>query len=73
LGTATTNKNKEIPTSTSGTTALDKNKENPASTSRTTSYIKQIPASMTHQTDLFAGITPEVQNAIDAIGEEQLA
>jgi hypothetical protein len=28
---------------------------------------------MTHQTDLFAGITPEVQNAIDALGEEDLA
>jgi hypothetical protein len=28
---------------------------------------------MTHQTDLFAGITPEVQNVIDAMGEEELA
>jgi hypothetical protein len=33
----------------------------------------QIPSSTTHQTDLFAGITPEVQNAIDAMGEEELA
>jgi hypothetical protein len=28
---------------------------------------------MTHHTHLFAGITPEVQNAIDAMGEEELA
>jgi hypothetical protein len=28
---------------------------------------------MTHQTDLFVGITPEVQNTIDTMGEEELA
>jgi hypothetical protein len=28
---------------------------------------------MTHQTNLFAGISPQVQNAIDAMGEEELA
>jgi hypothetical protein len=71
--TATTDKNKEIPASTSGTTTPDKNEETPASTSGTARNIEQIPASTTHQTDLFAGITPEVQNAIDAMGEEQLA
>jgi hypothetical protein len=42
-------------------------------TSGTTENIEQIPASTTHQTDLFAGITSEVQNDIDAMGEEQLA
>jgi hypothetical protein len=72
-GTATTDKNKEIPESTSRTAAPDKNEEIPASTSGTARNIKQIPASTTHQTDLFAGITPEVQNAIDAMGEEELA
>jgi hypothetical protein len=72
-GTATTYKNKEIPASTSGTTAPNKNKEIPASTSGAARNIEQIPASTTHQTDLFAGITPEVQNAIDTMGEEQLA
>jgi hypothetical protein len=41
--------------------------------SGTTRNIEQIPASTTHQADLFAGITPEVQNAIEAMGEEQLA
>jgi hypothetical protein len=71
--TATTDKNKEIPALTSGTDAPDKNEEIPASTSGTTRNIEQIPASTTHQTDLFAGITPEVQNAIDTMGEEQLA
>jgi hypothetical protein len=71
-GTATTDKNKEIPASTSGTAAPDKNEEIPASMSGTARNIEQIPASTTHQTDLFAGITPEVQNAIDAMGEEEL-
>jgi hypothetical protein len=72
-GTATTDKNKEIPALTSGTAAPDKNEEIPASMSGAARNIEQIPASTTHQTDLFAGITPEVQNAIDAMGEEQLA
>jgi hypothetical protein len=35
--------------------------------------IEQIPASTTHQTNLFAGISPQVQNAIDDLGEEKLA
>jgi hypothetical protein len=43
------------------------NEEIPASMWGTTRNIEQIPASTTHQTDLFAGITPEVQNAIDAM------
>jgi hypothetical protein len=72
-GTATTDKNKEIPASTSGTAAPDKNEEIPASTSGTARNIKQIPASTTHQTDLFADITPEVQNTIDTMGDEELA
>jgi hypothetical protein len=72
-GTATTDKNKEIPASTSGTAAPYKNEEIPVSTLWTARNIEQIPASMTHQTDLFAGITPEVQNAIDAMGEKELA
>jgi hypothetical protein len=41
--------------------------------SGTAGNIEQILASMTHQTDLFVGITQEVQNAIDTMGEEQLA
>jgi hypothetical protein len=69
--TATIDKNKEILASTSGTAAPNKNEEIPASTSGTTSNIKKIRASTTHQTDLFAGITPDVQNAIDAMGEEE--
>jgi hypothetical protein len=72
-GTATTDKNKEIPASTSGTATTNKNEKNPASMSGTARNIEQIPASTTHQTDLFAGITPEVQNAFDGMGEEQLA
>jgi hypothetical protein len=72
-GTATTDKNKEIPASTSGTAAPDKNEGIPASTSGTARNIEQIPASTTHQSDLFAGITLEVQNTIDAISEEELA
>jgi hypothetical protein len=72
-GTATTDKNKEIPASTLGTATPDKNKDIPTSTSGTARNIKQIPASTTHQTDLFADITPGVQNAIDAMGEEELA
>jgi hypothetical protein len=43
------------------------------SSSGTARNIEQIPASTTHPTDLFAGITPEVQNAINAMGEEELA
>jgi hypothetical protein len=72
-GTATTDKNKEILASTSRTAAPDKNKEIPASTSGTAKNIKQIPASTTHQTNLFVGITTQVQNAIDTMGEEELA
>jgi hypothetical protein len=72
-GTATIDKNKEILASTSGTADPDKNKDIPVSTSGTTRNIEQIPASMAHQTDLFAGITPKVQNAIDAMGEVELA
>jgi hypothetical protein len=73
LVTAAPDKNEEILASTSGTAAPDKNEEIPASTSGTARNIEQIPASTTYQTDLFAGITPEVQNAVDAMGEEQLA
>jgi hypothetical protein len=72
-GTATTDKNKEFPASTPGTAAPDKNEEIPASTLGDARNIEQIPASTTHQTDLFAGITPEVQNVVDAMGEEELA
>jgi hypothetical protein len=72
-GTATRDKNKEIPTSTSWTTTPDKNEEIPASTSGTARNIEQIPASTAHQTNLFAGISPQVQNAIDDVGEEELA
>jgi hypothetical protein len=72
-GTATINKNKEIPASTSGTVAPDKNEEIPASTSGTTRNIEQIPASTTHQTNLFAGISPQVQKAIDDMGADELA
>jgi hypothetical protein len=59
--------------STSGTAALDKNEEIPASTLGTTRNIEQIPTSTTHQTNLFAGISPQVQEAIDDMGEEELA
>jgi hypothetical protein len=72
-GTATTDKNKEIPALTSGTAAPDKNEEIPALTSGTARNIKQIPASTTHQTNLFAGISPQVQKAIDDMGEDELA
>jgi hypothetical protein len=72
-GTATTDKNKEIPASTSGTTATDKNKEIPTSTSGTATNIEKMPASTTHQTNLFAGISPEVQKAIDIMSEDELA
>jgi hypothetical protein len=72
-GAATTDKNKEIPASMSGTAATDKNKEIPASTSGTATNIEQIPASTTHQTNLFAGISPEVQKAIDIMSEDKLA
>jgi hypothetical protein len=57
----------------SGAAAPDKNEEIPVSTSGTARNIEQIRASTTHQTDLFAGITSEVQNAIDAMGEGELA
>jgi hypothetical protein len=72
-GTTTTDKNKEILASTSGTTAPYKNEEIPASTSGTARNIEQIPASTTHQTNLFAGISPQVQKAIDDMGEDELA
>jgi hypothetical protein len=71
-GTTTRDKNKEIPTSTSGTATPDKNEKIPASTSGTARNIEQIPASTTHQTNLFAGISPQVQKAIDDMGEEEL-
>jgi hypothetical protein len=73
LGTTTTDKNKEIPASTSRTAALDKNEEIPASTSGTARNIEKILASTTHQTNLFAGISPQVQKAIDDMGEDELA
>jgi hypothetical protein len=63
----------QIPASTSGTTTTDKTKEIPASTSGTTTNIEQIPASTTDRTNLFAGISPEVQKAIDIMCEEELA
>jgi hypothetical protein len=63
----------QIPTSTIGTATTDKNKEIPASTSGTARNIEQIPASTTHQTNLFAGISPQLQNAIDDMGEDELA
>jgi hypothetical protein len=67
-GTATTDKNKEIPRS--GTATPDKNKEIPASTLGTATNIEQIPSSTTHQTNLFAGISPEVQKSIDVMSED---
>jgi hypothetical protein len=73
LATATTDKNKEIPASTSGTAAPDKNEEIPASTSGTARNIKQIPTSTTHQTNLFVGISPQVQKAIDDMSEDELS
>jgi hypothetical protein len=73
LGTATTDKNKEIPASTSGTAATDKNKEIAVSTSGTATNIEQIAASTTHQTNLFVGISPEVQKAISIMYEDELA
>jgi hypothetical protein len=72
-GTVTADKNKEIPASTSGTAITDKNKEIPASTSGTATNIEQIPASTTHQTNLFVGISLEVQKAIDIMSEDELA
>jgi hypothetical protein len=72
-GTATTDKNKEIHASTSGTATTDKNKEIPASTSGTARNIEQIPASTTHQTNLFAGISPDVQKAVNIMSEDQMA
>jgi hypothetical protein len=72
-GTATTDKNTKIPVSTSGIAATDKNKEIPASTSGTTTNIEQIPASTTHQTNLFVGTSPKVQKDIDIMSEDKLA
>jgi hypothetical protein len=72
-GIATTDKNKEIPASTLGTAATDKNKEIPASTSGTATNIEQLLAFTTHWTNLFAGISPEVQKAIDIMSEDELA
>jgi hypothetical protein len=72
-GTTTIDENKEIPVSTSGTAAIDKNKEIFASTSGTAGNFEQIPASTTHQTNLFAGISQEVQKAIDIMSEDELA
>jgi hypothetical protein len=72
-GTATTGKNKEIPASTSGTATIEKNKEIPASMSGIATNIEQIPASTTHQTNLFVGISPEVQKAIDIMSEDERA
>jgi hypothetical protein len=73
-GTATTDKNKEIPASTSRTAAPDKNKEIPALTSGDRQRnITEIPASKTHQTNLFASISPQVQKAIDIMSEDELA
>jgi hypothetical protein len=45
----------------------------PASTSGTATNIEQIPASTTDRTNLFAGISPEVQKAIDVMSEDELA
>jgi hypothetical protein len=63
---------KQIPTSTS-VTATDKNKEIHVSMSGTATNIEQVPASTTDRTNLFAGITAEVQKAIDIMSEEELA
>jgi hypothetical protein len=63
----------QIPASTSGTTTTDKNKEIPMLTSGTATNIEQIPASTTDRTNLFAGISPEVQKAIDIMSEDELA
>jgi hypothetical protein len=63
----------QIPASTSGTATTDKNKEIPASTSGTATNIEQIPASTTDRTNLFAGISLEVQKAIDIMFEDELA
>jgi hypothetical protein len=70
-GTATNN-NKEILASTSGT-ATNKNKEVHTSTSGTATNIKQIPASTTDRTNLFAGLSVEAQKAIDNMSGEELA
>jgi hypothetical protein len=72
-GIATTDKNNEIPVSTSGTATPDKNEEIPTSISVAARNIEQIAASTTHQTNLFAGISPQVQKAIDDMGEDELA
>jgi hypothetical protein len=47
--------------------------EVPASTSGTATNIEQIPASTTDWTNLFAGISAEVQKAIDIMSKEELA
>jgi hypothetical protein len=70
-GTATTDKNKEIPTS--GTAAHRQEQGDSYVDVGTTRNIEQIPASMTHQTNLFAGISPQVQKAIDVMCEDELA
>jgi hypothetical protein len=71
-GTTAPDKNKEIPAML-GTAIPDKNKEIPTSTSGIAKNIEQIPASTTHQTNLFAGISPQVQKAIAIISEDDLA
>jgi hypothetical protein len=63
----------QIPASTSGTATTYKNKEIPASTSGTATNIEKIPASTTNRTNLFAGISPEVQKSIDIMFEDELA
>jgi hypothetical protein len=63
----------QIPASTSGTATTDKNKEIPVLTSGTARNIKQIPAFTTDQNNLFAGISPQVLKATDDMGEDELA
>jgi hypothetical protein len=57
----------------SGTASTDKNKEIPASMPGTATNIEQITASTTHQTNLFVGISSELQKAIDIMSEYALA
>jgi hypothetical protein len=47
--------------------------EIPALTLGTAQNIEQIPTSTTHQTNLFEGISPEVQKTIDIMSEDALA
>jgi hypothetical protein len=63
----------QIPASMSGTASTDKNKEIPASMPGTATNIEQITASTTHQTNLFVGISSELQKAIDIMSEYALA